>query len=126
MDNIKIEATERTPEVNFDFRAGNFVMRGESYPEDASAFYGLLISELEDYLDTLSGANVRFDFEFIYFNSTTAKVLMGLFDKLDETAEKGNSVKVKWICDDDDDNMQELGEEFGEDLQHARFELIQR
>lgn len=123
MDPIKIEGTERSPEIDFDFAGNRFVIRGESYPEDVTAFYGTVLQQLEEHLDGLSDGEVAFDFELIYFNSSTAKVLMSLFETLDECAEKGVTVKVTWSYEEDDDNMQELGEEFAEDLEHASFEL---
>lgn len=123
MENIKIEAQERSPEVNFDFDGNTFLLKGESYPEDITEFYGPVISQLNEHLGSLDGAKVSFTFELIYFNSSTAKVLMGLFETLDETADSGNEVVVTWICEEDDDNMEEMGEEFGEDLEHATFEL---
>lgn len=123
MENINIAAGERTPEVAFDFEENRFALRGESYPEDVSAFFGPVIAKLEEHLDALEGASIQFDFEFVYFNSSTAKVLMGLFDKLEEAASDGNTVHIRWLYEEDDENMQELGEEFGEDLEHAQFEL---
>lgn len=94
MDNINIAATERSPEIKFDFEANEFLLKGESYPEDVSAFYGSTISALEDHLSGIKGAEISFMFELIYFNSSTAKVLMGLFDTLDEAAENGNIVSI--------------------------------
>lgn len=123
MENIIITATERAPEINFDFASNTFVLKGESYPEDVSAFYGPVIGALEEHLSALDGAAVTFTFELIYFNSSTAKVLMGLFDTLDECAENGNNVSIFWSYEKDDDNMEELGEEFGEDIEHAKFEM---
>ena len=122
-ENIKIDGAERSPEINFDFEANTFHLKGESYPEDITAFYGQVIDTLEEHLSGLKGATVQFTFELIYFNSSTAKVLMGLFDSLDETAGNGNDVTVIWVHESDDDNMEEIGEEFGEDLEHAKFEL---
>ena len=123
MDNINIEAGERSPEIDFDFSANTYLLKGESYPEDISAFYGDIINALETHLESLDGAEISFTFELIYFNSSTAKVIMGLFETLDETADNGNKVHVTWIHEVDDDNMEEMGEEFGEDLEHATFEL---
>lgn len=123
MDNVNIAASERTPDVAFDFENNAYALRGESYPEDVSAFFGPIVGQLEEHLTGLEGATVHFDFEFVYFNSSTAKVLMGLFDKLDEVAGNGNTVKIRWLYEEDDENMQELGEEFGEDLENATFEL---
>ena len=123
MENIRIEATDRSPHIDFDFDKNVFVVKGESYPEDVAAFYGPVLDALEQHLEEIDGAEIRFDFELIYFNSSTAKILMGLFETLDEAAEDGNDVLVTWTFEEDDDTMEELGEEFAEDLEHARFEM---
>ena len=123
MENLKIEGTDRSPEVDFNFEDNIFALRGESYPEDITAFYGSALEMLDEHLSAQNGANIRFDFELIYFNSSTAKVLMGLFENLDEAAGNGNDVLITWSYDEDDDNMEEMGEEFGEDLENAKFEL---
>ena len=122
MENIKIEATDRSPEIDFDFESNKFLVKGESYPEDVTAFFGSVIGQLEEHLADLDGASIHFTFELIYFNSSTAKVLMRLFDTLEETAKNGNDVLVTWVYEQGDDNMEEMGEEFGEDLESARFE----
>jgi hypothetical protein len=49
--------------------------------------------------------------------------VMTLMDKLDAAAAKGAPIEVYWFYDENDDNMQELGEEFGEDLGNAKFHL---
>jgi len=123
MEKIRIEATDRSPEIDFDFEAGVFSIRGESYPEDVASFFGPVIDRLDSHLNDLSGGSIRFDFELIYFNSSSAKVLMGLFDALEATAANGVDVSINWIYDADDDTMEELGEEFAEDLSHARFNM---
>lgn len=124
MDNIRIEATERSPEVDFAFDENTYALRGEAYPEDVNEFFGPLIGQLENHLNSLDSAEVTFNFELIYFNSSTAKILMMLFELLDSVAEKGSQVAVNWIYEADDDNMEELGEEYGEDLEHASFHLV--
>lgn len=123
MDTIKIAAGLRSPEVSFDFASNVYRLRGESYPEDVNEFYGELMERLEHHLETLSDAAVKFTFDLVYFNSSTVKILMGLFELLDETASRGNSVEVIWVYQEDDDNMQELGEEFCEELKHAHYKL---
>lgn len=123
MDNLRIEASDRTPEVDFDFASNAFALRGESYPEDVNVFYGQLIEKLESHTESLSKSELTFTFELIYFNSSTAKILMIIFDLLDSAAEKGNKVTINWLYEPDDDNMEELGSEYGEDLEHASFNL---
>ena len=123
MDNIFIKQGTRSPEVTFDFSQNVFEIKGESYPEDVNEFYGNIMDKLEKHLSDSSDAHIKFLFEFIYFNRKKKKILMTLFELLDEAASKGNTVEITWRYERDDDNMQELGEEFSEELEHASFNL---
>lgn len=123
MENIEIPATTRTPAVAFDFHNNHLKISGESYPEDVTSFYSSLLEALDRYLDGRTSGTCRFDFELIYFNSSSAKAIMMLMEKLDEAAGAGMKVDVHWFYDPQDETMHELGEEFGEDLQHAAFHL---
>ena len=124
MDMMQIEATERTPKIEFDFNKNHFSISGESYPEDISEFYGTILHQLTSHMSGLRGVKVTFDFDLIYFNSSSAKVIMRLFETMEEAAEEGNTVVVNWYYEEDDDNMEEMGEEFSEDLEKATFNLL--
>ncbi len=123
MENLKLEATERSPEINFEFSDLKFCIRGESYPEDVTAFYGPVMEQFTESITDIGNGKVEFDFELIYFNSSSAKVIMSIFDHLDEVAESGADVTVNWHYDAEDDTMEELGQEFAEDLEHAKFNM---
>jgi protein tyrosine phosphatase len=124
MQNLSIPASARTPAIDFDFGKNHLKLSGESYPEDVTEFYNPIFSALDAYLATLGNGNsCRFDFELIYLNSSSAKAIMMLMDKLEAAAAKGAAVDVYWFYDKEDDTMQELGEEFGEDLDKAKFHL---
>jgi hypothetical protein len=122
-DKLDIPATPRTPGVTFDFATNHLKIIGESYPEDVTEFYGPVFAALDNYLSKLGKGVCRFDFELIYLNSSSAKAIMMLMDKLDLAASKGAAIDIYWFYDKEDDNMQELGEEFGEDLENAKFHL---
>ena len=123
MQSLSIPASIRTPAIDFDFGNSHFKLSGESYPEDVTEFYHPVFSALDTYLATLGPGSCRFDFELIYLNSSSAKAVMMLMDKLDAAAAKGATVDIYWFYDEKDDTMQELGEEFGEDLENAKFHL---
>jgi len=122
-DKLNIEATSRTPAVSFDFANNHLKISGESYPEDVTEFYGPVFKALDQYLGKLGRGSCRFDFELIYLNSSSAKAIMMLMDKLELAAKNGASIEICWFYDKEDDTMQELGEEFGEDLETATFRL---
>ncbi|WP_096700456.1 DUF1987 domain-containing protein [Magnetospirillum sp. 15-1] len=124
MDNLTIAATERSPAVDFDFAAGRLSLKGESYPEDASAVFGPIFSALEAFLGSAKGRDVAFDFDLTYFNSSSAKALMNMFQMLDQAAEAGCRITVNWAYAPDDDTMKEFGEDFAEDLNHVAFNLV--
>lgn len=123
MDNLCIAATERSPEIDFDVRAGRLSLKGESYPEDASSVFGPIFSALDLYL--AEGAKeLRLHIELIYFNSSSAKALMNIFQTLENAAASGVSVTVDWVFAADDETMREFGEDFSEDLSHVAFNLV--
>jgi hypothetical protein len=124
MDNLTIAATERSPAVDFDFAAGRLSLKGESYPEDASAVFGPIFAALEGFLATAKGRDVTFDFDLTYFNSSSAKALMNMFQMLDQAAAAGCRLAVNWFYASDDDTMKEFGEDFSEDLDHVSFNLV--
>jgi hypothetical protein len=123
MENIIIQATERTPQVEFDFANHRMLMRGESYPEDAATFFGPIYQGLKAYLDALKGQSLVFDMHMVYFNSSSAKALMRLFQLLEDAGGNDNDITVNWHFDPDDDTMQEFGEDFSEDFEKAKFVL---
>ncbi len=84
MSRLKIAATERSPEVDFDFDNHRLRLRGKSYPEDAANFYGPVFEALDDYLS--ERRDCAFEFELVYFNSSSAKAIMTLLERLDEAA----------------------------------------
>ena len=69
------------------------------------------------------GQALTVDMRFIYFNSSSAKAIMNLFQMLEEAAEDGKTITINWYFDPEDDMMEEMGEDFAEDFEHATFNL---
>lgn len=123
MENITIAGGDRTPRVSFDFQSGKLAMSGESYPEDAAAFFGPIQAALRDFLAMPDAASVVFDLQMSYFNSSSAKALMNMFLMLEKAAQQGRGVTINWHYHEDDDTMLESGEDFAEDFSKAVFKL---
>lgn len=123
MDKIFRPADDRSPLVDFDFEARRLLMEGESYPEDAAAFFGPVLESLAAFLKTESKAELIFDVKLAYFNSSSAKALMNMFQMLEEAAEGGLPVSINWHYHSDDDTMEEFGEDFADDFNAADFTM---
>ena len=121
MENFYIEATAISPEVDFKFDTHQLTLRGESYPENAAAFYAPITQQLRSYLATLQGNTVTVDIALAYFNSSSTKMLFSIFDALDESAKQGNSIRVNWYFDEEDETIFEFGEELKADFEAIEF-----
>jgi hypothetical protein len=126
LDNLHIAREKSSPEVSLDSETKVHYIGGESYPENTKSFYTPIIEWIEEFLSSLEdGEETVFNFEMIYFNSSSSKVLMDIFYILDDAvADDNKSVVINWIYDERNDSAEEYGEEFSEDLQNVTFNLV--
>jgi hypothetical protein len=83
-----------------------------------------MLEWLDVYLSNLQAQKVQVDIELIYFNSSSSKVFMNFFDRLEEAAQDGAQIQISWMYDEDNETALECGEEFQEDLEHVKFNLL--
>ena len=121
MKRIQIAKTKSSPEIDFNPETNILSMSGESYPENTIQFYDPLLDWLKGYLSERGDNEVVFNIELIYFNSSSSKVLLDIFDMLEET--KNDKITVNWIHDEEDEAMEEYGEEFEEDIENIKFNI---
>jgi len=121
MDNFYIAATTTSPEVDFRFDQNVLTLRGESYPENAAAFYAPVTEQLRTYLAGCNDVSITVDVTLTYFNSSSTKMLFSVFDALDEAASSGNRVLVNWFRDAEDETILEFGEELQADFTAIQF-----
>lgn len=123
MDPILLPARERSPLVDFRFDEHRLSLAGESYPEDAAAFYGPVVKALVEYCRTVPEEEIVFTVALTYFNTSSAKVLMNIFHLLEHHGQAGARIHLIWNHHKDDEMMMEFGADFSRDLQHVKFTL---
>lgn len=126
MENLVIEASNYTPAISFDAQSHVLDIRGKSYPENTWEFYTRVFKWLELYLKNEASADITVNIELIYFNSSSSKVLLDLFDLLEESAADGKTITVNWVYDAEDEDALEFGEEFKEDMESLAFNLVRK
>lgn len=128
MENLVIHATEYTPHIVFDAEKNLLEIKGYSYPENAMAFFAPMFEWLHGYFSCLkSQADILLNIEIIYFNSSSSKVLLDLFDLLNEQAiDRGVQSTVNWIYEEEDEDMLEFGQEFQEDFPSLNFHFVKK
>lgn len=120
--NFHIVATERTPEVILTSNPLHLQLKGESYPEDVSAFYGDVINAVDALAKSPRG-DLQVDFELIYINSSSIKALYRIFEGFESYRKLAQSVRINWRADPDDDIMVELGEDFQDRFPALEFQV---
>lgn len=115
MSAITLEATTSTPKVLFDPERSLLELSGESYPENALAFYHPLLEAVTEHLQQ-PGAALTIDLRLRYLNTSSVRALMELFDLAEESYREGGDLRVVWFHDQDDDRSLDVAEEFREDL----------
>ena len=125
MENLKIATTQYTPEISLDAETGIISMVGKSYPENTFEFYKPVIEWLENYFDGNAKDKTVVNMEIIYFNSSSSKLFFDLFDLLEEENENHN-IEVNWIFDPENESAQEAGEDFDEDFEKLKINLVEK
>ena len=121
MENLYIPATPSEPEVDFRFDSHSLTLKGESFPENAAAFYVPIIAAVESYLAGRSDTTIQVNVTLAYFNSSSTKMLFNLIEALSNCAEAGNHVVLNWYHDEEDDTILEFGQELSEDFPALEF-----
>ena len=124
MQVIKIDGTDDTPQVILDANPENPIMEisGRSLPEDVVAFFDPILEWLDEYAeDPLEQTVLNIKLE--YFNTASSKLILDILLKLEDMADDGKDVLVRWHFPDDDEDMEEAGEEY-EDIVEVPFEQV--
>ncbi len=124
MEPLLLDASKSTPFVRFDSVTGVCEIAGECYPENAGKFFGPMFLWLKEYLAADSNPPLEFNIRMNYFNSSSSKAFMNLFELLDESAAAGRRVCVNWRFHPENEPIIEAGEEFKEELSSVVFNLV--
>lgn len=126
MDKLIVEATRSSPAIAFDAETRQLRISGESYPENAAAFYAPVFAWLNAFIAGLEpAATVEIDLEILYLNSSSTKIMLNLLDVLEQAAQDGLQIIVNWRYDPDNESMLECGQDFSEELEALTFNLVE-
>ena len=121
---LELPLTESTPYVLIDEAAGYIRFKGECYSENTIEFFKKTTDWLTKYLAT-DFANLTFDCELDYFNSSSSKLLYNMLKAMDEQAAKGKSITVNWYAQSGNDVIVEYGEDFKEEMTNLEFNMLE-
>jgi hypothetical protein len=125
MENLYIPATNETPEIDFRFNEHRLHINGESYPENAMAFYAPIRASLNDYLATAQPhSEVEAYFALKYFNSSSTKLIRSMIALMHDAAQSGKRIVTHWYHDPDDDMMSEFGNDLKDEFRMLDIRVV--
>lgn len=119
MSDLQIEPTKKTPLVEF-YDSGKLIMAGSAFPENANEFFDPLI----DWIVELKAEVVDFDLIIEYLNTSAAKKLMELLQKL--VLNKHIQIcQVNWLYQKWDEDSLETGQILSESFPEIKFDFVE-
>lgn len=109
MERYFVEATKMTPQIELDPDKKVYSLTGNSRPENPMQFYKPMFDWLNSYFESAT-EKMNFEVKMDYFNTSTSKILLDLFELFEKYAES-KDIHVIWYYQSDDEEMQEAGEE---------------
>ena len=104
------EESPKCPGMYFDPEARLLTIEGRSIPENPESVYKPLKNWIADYFINSDSLNIKIVLEYI--NSGSSKHLLDVLRILRTYYRKGNNLMIKWLYEEDDESILELGEHF--------------
>ncbi|MEL0635570.1 MULTISPECIES: biofilm regulation phosphoprotein SiaC [Marinomonas] len=124
MNELLIESTQSSPAIRGDWEKGTLYMDGDSYPENSYELYADVVAWVSRFLKETS-APLTLELTLFYLNTSSIKVMMDIFDEMEEAFQTGRQVAINWLYDEENERVAELAEEFKEDCTFP-FNIIGR
>ena len=129
MEALVLESSSTTPTINFDVQNMNFTIKGECRPENVLTYFSPILNWLNKFknwainLSEPIDQTLNFHFKLAYYNTSSAKFLFNIFEKMKTIQEEGMTVKIVWYYDELDEDLLENGKEF-EKILELEFEFV--
>lgn len=111
MEPLFIEKQPNTLKIVLDKENRNFTFEGRSLPENTVKFFEPVIKWLKEYRED-PVSDVVVNMNFIYFNTSSAKLLLEVLRIFETIYKAGNNMKIIWHYMAEDYDIQEAGEEY--------------
>ncbi len=118
-----VEATERTPKVEFNNATNELVLEGICIPELTHDFFKPIIAFVHEAGDNNATKQFTLTVKLHFFNTGSARYILELMKNIQKLKEKGIDVKYKWYYSEDDEDIEEAGRSYAFILDET-FEMI--
>ena len=104
------EALKNCPGIYYYPGDNKLELIGRSIPENPELIFRRLDEWLTSHFENNKDLSINIQLEYI--NSGSSKYLYEILKKLTGLSRSGRSIKIKWLYEEDDEAMLELGEHY--------------
>ncbi len=116
MNNLYIEETRESPQIDFNSQTNILKIKGVSYSENSIAFYKPVFKWLEDYINSLTNEKVAVEFNISYLNTSSTRCMLKILQILENAFSDKKDITINWYYNIENEGLKVLAEEFEEDL----------
>ena len=123
MENLHIQGelgNYYIPTVDFNAETGICTISGKSYLEDTTHFYLPLLEWMDKYFTEVNKP-IEFNVKLSYYNTSSSRSVLDIFDLIKLYEDKGGQVEVNWYCRDVD--MEVIKEEVDDYMEESDLEI---
>ena len=111
MNVLLIEGKTSSPKVDFNPTSGLLNILGRSIPENPVKFYQPIEDWINEFIET-NPKDLILNIHLDYLNTHSTECILILMKKIEAYhRDSNNNVKVVWNFDEDDEDMEALGED---------------
>jgi hypothetical protein len=110
MNDIKLSATNATPEIYFS-KNGNLEITGKAIPDAEIDFWTPIQNWFSLYIDH-PAKTTNFRLQIDYLNTSSSKEILQMLYRLNELKERGFDATVHWAYHECDIDMLEVGRDY--------------
>jgi hypothetical protein len=121
LDKIFIEATYKTPEIDFDEHTGELILKGRCIPENTAKLFEPLLEWIGEYIKephTVTSFHLMLE----YFNSSSLLWIIKVIKLLSKINKKGSQLFINLYFDNEDFDSD--NRDVFKDLMHSIFDNI--
>ncbi|HOP59616.1 MAG TPA: DUF1987 domain-containing protein [Bacteroidales bacterium] len=104
------EELKNCPGIYYYSETNLLSLSGRSIPENPEAVFRRLDKWIDGHFKKNDSLNT--DIQLEYINSGSSKYLYEILQKLTSYSQSGNNVMIRWLYEEDDEAMLELGEHY--------------
>lgn len=118
-----IEATEKTPKVEYKSDKHELTIEGICIPELTHEFFKPVINFINEAEKNDNFKDFALTVNLHFFNTGSARYILELMKNVQRLKQKGISIKYKWFYNEEDEDIEEAGRSYSFILNEP-FEMI--